>query len=91
MKKIIGVLGVAVIAVAMFLTTNVVNKTSSDISLMSLVTINEANAEANATSCTVTTTCMNSIGDPNGSVSCTGAKCSRTWNSVTCDGSKTTC
>jgi len=35
--------------------------------------------------CTVTTQCIG------GSVSCTGAKCSRTSNSVTCDGQPTSC
>jgi hypothetical protein len=45
MKKIIGILGVAIIAVAMFFSANGVNTSSADTSLASLMTINAANAE----------------------------------------------
>lgn len=45
MKKIIGILGVAVIAATMFFNTNNVNGYSSDASLASLVTLNSANAQ----------------------------------------------
>jgi hypothetical protein len=44
MKKIIGILGVAVIAATMFFTTDVVNSTGKDITLGSLITMNTANA-----------------------------------------------
>jgi len=43
MKKILGVLGVAVIAVAMFFSANA--NTSSDLDLASLISLNSANAE----------------------------------------------
>lgn len=45
MKKIIGILGVAVIAATMFFSANNVNGSSSDASLASLVGMNSANAE----------------------------------------------
>ena len=45
MKKIIGILGIAVIAAAMFFSTNNVNGSSSDTSLASLMSLNSANAE----------------------------------------------
>ena len=43
MKKTIGILGVAVLAVTMFMNANSINK--SDIDLASLMKINSANAE----------------------------------------------
>lgn len=90
MKKIIGVLGVAVIAATMFFNTNNVSGSSSDIGLASLMNMNVAYADGEY-SCTATTTCYNILGSVTGSVSCTGAKCSRTVTSVTCDGKKTNC
>lgn len=45
MKKIIGVLGVAMIAATMFFNANNVNNFSLDSSLTSLLTMNAANAE----------------------------------------------
>lgn len=45
MKKIIGILGVALIVAAMFLNTNAVNGSGSDTSLANLLTLNSANAE----------------------------------------------
>jgi hypothetical protein len=45
MKKIIGVLGVAVIAATMFFSANVENGSTSDASLASLLGMNSANAE----------------------------------------------
>jgi hypothetical protein len=44
MKKVLGILGIAVIAAAMFFTTNNVNE-STDSSLSSFVGMNSANAE----------------------------------------------
>ena len=46
MKKIIGILGVAVIAVAMFFNANNANGSVSDISLASLMNMNVANAQS---------------------------------------------
>lgn len=46
MKKIIGILGVAVIAAMMFLTTNVLTGSKSDVSLASLIAVNTANAQS---------------------------------------------
>ncbi|WP_026712494.1 hypothetical protein [Flavobacterium daejeonense] len=46
MKKIIGVLGVAVIAATMFFSANNANGFNSDTSLASLITMNEAHAGA---------------------------------------------
>jgi len=46
MKKIIGIVGVAVIAAAMFFTTNKVNGSGLDTSLASLIGMNAANAES---------------------------------------------
>lgn len=45
MKKIVGVLGVAVFAAVMFFSANNVNSASSDTSLASLLSLNSANAE----------------------------------------------
>lgn len=45
MKKIIGSLGVVIIAVAMFFNTNVTNNSTEDTSLTSLIGLNSANAE----------------------------------------------
>ncbi len=44
MKKVIGILGVAMIAAAMFFNTNLVNDSTKDISLSSLISLNNANA-----------------------------------------------
>jgi hypothetical protein len=49
MKKLIGILGVAVIAMAMFFSTNSLNNSSGDLDLASLLNMNTANAEAGAT------------------------------------------
>ena len=46
MKKIIGVLGVAVIAVAMFFSANAVSGNSTNTDLASLMTLNKAHADA---------------------------------------------
>lgn len=46
MKKIIGILGVAVIAAAMFFSANAVSSTN-DTDLSSLIAIDVANAESN--------------------------------------------
>ncbi len=43
MKKLIGVLGVALIAMALFLSTNTIN--TNDVDLASLMSMNTANAE----------------------------------------------
>jgi hypothetical protein len=48
MKKIIGILGVAVIAVAMFFSSNAVNSSMGDLNLASLISLNNANAECGA-------------------------------------------
>ncbi|WP_434035524.1 hypothetical protein [Formosa sp. 4Alg 33] len=45
MKKIIGFLGVAVIAMTMFFSTNTINSSTGDFDLASLININTANAE----------------------------------------------
>lgn len=45
MKKIIGILGVAVIAATMFFSVNNLTGSSSDVSLASLIGMNSANAE----------------------------------------------
>ncbi|MBA0883952.1 hypothetical protein [Flavobacterium undicola] len=49
MKKIIGVLGVAVIAVAMFFSANAVNSSVADLNLNSLINLNVAHAEGETT------------------------------------------
>jgi len=46
MKKLIGILGVAVIAATMFFSANNVSGSSSDISLASLMSMNNANAQS---------------------------------------------
>lgn len=48
MKKIIGILGVAVIATTMFFSANNVNDSTKDISLSSLISLNNANATENS-------------------------------------------
>ena len=45
MKKTIGILGVAVMAIAMFFNTNITNNANGDFDLASIVNINTANAE----------------------------------------------
>ena len=47
MKKILGILGVAAFAGAMFLNTNTFNDSKTALSLDSLVSLNSANAECN--------------------------------------------
>jgi hypothetical protein len=54
MKKIIGILGVAVIAATMFFSANNLTGSSSDASLASLVGMNSANAETMAWGCRYT-------------------------------------
>lgn len=44
MKKIIGILAIAVITATMFFSSNTVNSSSTDISLTNLTSINEAHA-----------------------------------------------
>ncbi len=46
MKKLIGIVGVAVIAMAMFFSTSALNSSSGDLDLASLLNINTANAES---------------------------------------------
>ena len=48
MKKIIGILGVVVIAVAMFFSTNAMNNSNGNFDLASLLALNTANAECNS-------------------------------------------
>lgn len=45
MKKVIGILGVAVIAATMLFSTNIINSSKSDTSLAGLIAVNTANAE----------------------------------------------
>lgn len=45
MKKITGILGIAVFAMAMFFNTNALNNSNEDLNLTSLITTNQANAE----------------------------------------------
>lgn len=51
MKKIIGILGILVIAIALFVNVNSMNNSSSDVSLASLIATNVANAEGSNPSC----------------------------------------
>ncbi|WP_269243377.1 hypothetical protein [Flavobacterium limnophilum] len=57
MKKILGILGVTVMAVTMFLSTNNTNGASSDVNLAGLFTFNSANAQ---TECDVKPNCATS-------------------------------
>ena len=45
MKKVIGILSVATLALAMFFNANAMNNTNNDFSLASLLTLNNANAD----------------------------------------------
>ncbi len=45
MKKIVGIIGVAMIAFAMFFNTSITNKSKIDLDLSGLVALNEAQAE----------------------------------------------
>ena len=45
MKKIIGILGVAFIAIAMFFNTSGMNSSNGDLDLASILNMNTANAE----------------------------------------------
>jgi hypothetical protein len=51
MKKIIGILGVMVIAVAMFFSTNTINSSNGDLNLANLVNMNPANAGGHYDDC----------------------------------------
>jgi hypothetical protein len=62
MKKIIGILGVAVIAVAMFFSTNNVNGSTVDSSLANLLTLNSANAECTNTPGANRGRCLQNVG-----------------------------
>ena len=57
MKKIIGILGVAVIAATMFYSANAVNVSKTDLNLASLVSMNTANAEVEGSGVTCSTYC----------------------------------
>lgn len=45
MKKIIGILGIAVFSMAMFFSTNAMNSINGDLDLENLASLNTANAE----------------------------------------------
>lgn len=45
MKKLIGILGVAMIAMTMFFSTNVMTGSNGDLVLDNIIAMNEANAE----------------------------------------------
>lgn len=45
MKKTIGIIGTAVIAMVMFFNTNMINSSNGDLDLASLLEVNTANAE----------------------------------------------
>lgn len=51
MKKLTGILGVAVFAMAMFFSINTMNSANGDLDLASLLTINKANAEDGCNDC----------------------------------------
>ena len=56
MKKIIGILGIIVIAMAMSFNANAIKSSGTDLNLATLIGINNANAEeCNGGSCTYTT------------------------------------
>ncbi|MDY7396718.1 hypothetical protein UMM65_15830 [Aureibaculum sp. 2210JD6-5] len=46
-KKIIGILGIAIIAMALFFSTNAINGSNGEFDLLGLVSMNTANAECN--------------------------------------------
>lgn len=46
-NKLIGTLGIAVMAMAMFFSTNVANSSNGELDLASLLEVNTANAECN--------------------------------------------
>ncbi|QTD38777.1 hypothetical protein JL193_05790 [Polaribacter batillariae] len=89
-SKILTSLGIAVIAMALFLNTNSINDNKSNLDLASFISLNTANAEGGY-SCTVTSTCFMGFGTVSGSVSCSGSTCSRGSEWVKCDGKKTEC
>lgn len=73
MKKIIGILGVAVIAATMFFNTNNLCSSSPDLSLVNLIKMNTANAELDG---------QDGIFGIDTSVKCTAEKVTgRIWNS----------
>ncbi len=47
MKKLIGIFGIAIIAMTMFFSTNTVNSSNENFDLASLVSLNTADAECN--------------------------------------------
>lgn len=85
--KGIGVmLFLALIALNVRLAFNNNNEMASGISIAGVeLSLFETVFASGGYSCTVTTNCAN------GSISCTGTKCSRTSISVTCDGNTTYC
>ena len=87
MKKLIGIVGIAVIAMAMFFNTNALNSSNGDFDLASLLNMNSANAE-----CT--------HGDPECFFKCDSTPnetCKFTYQhagvtvTLTCDGKKIDC
>ena len=56
MKKIIGILGVAVFSMAMFFNVNTLNSSAGDLDLASLISLNTANAEDGG-GCAMTQSC----------------------------------
>ena len=60
MKKLIGIIGVAVIAFAVFFNANTMNSSNNDFDLASILNMNTANAECYGTlDCvTATTSCI---------------------------------
>lgn len=51
MKKILGIISIAIFTIALFVNINSENKTSSNGSLAGLVAINVANAESDSNGC----------------------------------------
>ncbi len=89
-KKSLGILSLIVLTAVISINTKSLNTTTSDFSLVNLISLNTANAE-NGYSCTVSSTCFMGLGTVSGSVSCSGSNCSRGTEWVKCDGKKTEC
>ena len=91
MKKIVGILGVALLAVTLSLNSNSINSTSVNFDIANLISINTANAKVLATTCSASATCFYGS-QAQGSVSCTGTNtCQSGFEYVICDGKRSEC
>ena len=85
MKKVIGILGVAVIAATMFFSANTMSGSTTDANLASLIAMNVANAETSTGSkCYWTLVIGNELTINRCGVSCSAVLCKNALDSGVC-------